>query len=205
MRLRPTLTIVTVLSALVLFIPAHASAQASSSDSETPKALLDEVRQLRRELLETTTTTQQIHILIYRLQEQRAAVNEASAGLDQARTKLAEAQSSSNRIANDIKQNEDFLNGNSDQATDRKGVENALTGLRAALPRLQAEEQQKCTRRNWRQRTNSAWSDLSWLKFKSSWSTLTPRSRKRASGQLRYETRGDLDFKLCFATPNRWN
>jgi len=118
----------------------------SSSDSQTPQALLAEVRQLRHDLQTTTIAAQRAQILLFRVQRQQGAVDIASQKLDDARARLTETQSNRTRLVNDIRQNEDFATRNENSLADRKSAEDTLAALKAALSQLQAEEQQRQTK-----------------------------------------------------------
>jgi hypothetical protein len=131
---------------VLLLISAPVFGQSSSTDSQTLQALLAEVRQLRHDLQTTTIAAQRTQILLSRLQKQEATVAGASQKLDEARAKLAEIQTNRTRLANDIKQNEDFISRNENSPADRKGVEDILPALRVRLLQLQIEEQQRQTR-----------------------------------------------------------
>src|SRR6266852_2642073 len=82
-----------ILVVLVVFgVTAATFGQASSSDSQTLKALLTEVRELRQVLQSSLTRIQSAQILLSRLQIQEVAVTRASQHLDDARSKLAEVE-----------------------------------------------------------------------------------------------------------------
>ena len=66
--------------------------QTPPAESETLRSLLSEVRQLRQALQTTTVTSQRIQITLYRLQVQVLAAAQATQRLDQARSKVAEAE-----------------------------------------------------------------------------------------------------------------
>ena len=63
---------------LTLLVWTTAFAQTNSSDSDTLKSLLSEVRLLRQDLRTTTVAAQKSQILLYRLQLQQGAVVRAS-------------------------------------------------------------------------------------------------------------------------------
>jgi chromosome segregation ATPase len=77
---------------LIFGIPAATFGQAASSDSQTVRALLTEVRELRQDLQVSLARAESAQILLSRLQIQEVAVTRASQHLDEARSKLAEVQ-----------------------------------------------------------------------------------------------------------------
>ena len=96
---------------VVLFgIPATAFGQSDWSDSQTPHALLAEVRALRQDLLSSIARVQKGQILLSRLQAQQANVNAASDRLNTARGRLTDAQDQQKHSVATIKQLEDALN-----------------------------------------------------------------------------------------------
>jgi chromosome segregation ATPase len=120
--------------------------QTSPTDSQTLQALLAEVRQIRHDLQGTMITVQRAQILLYQLQGQEMGVARAGQRLDDARARLAEAQSNRNKLVSDIKQSEDFTSRTDNSPVERKQVEELLSQLRAKLTALQNEEQQRQTR-----------------------------------------------------------
>src|SRR5579859_4031708 len=66
--------------------------QATSSEPQTLQALLTEVRELHQDLRISLARVQNAQILLSRLQTQQAAVTRASERLNDARSKLADAQ-----------------------------------------------------------------------------------------------------------------
>jgi hypothetical protein len=93
---------------LVVFgMTTAAFGQATSSDSQTLRALLTEVRELRQALKTSLGRMQSAQILLSRLQIQEVAVTRASQHLDDARSKLAEVQVVMRSEAAEIKHLED--------------------------------------------------------------------------------------------------
>jgi chromosome segregation ATPase len=135
-----------LLSLCFLFGPAGSLAQSASSDSQTLQALLSEVRQLRKDLQVITAAAQRAQILLYRLQAQEATVARASQRLDEARLKLAGAQSERKKLAANVKQSEDFVSHAENSPADRKQIEDVLLPqLKTKVESLEIEEQQKQT------------------------------------------------------------
>ena len=77
---------------VVFGVTAATFGQATSSDSQTLRALLSEVRELRQVLQSSLTSIQSAQILLSRLQIQELAVTRASQHVDDARSKLTEVQ-----------------------------------------------------------------------------------------------------------------
>src|SRR5947209_1579986 len=94
---------------LVLGMSAASLSQSSSSDSQAVQALLTEVRELRKDLLSSLAKVQNTQVLLARLQNQQAAATRASERLNEARSRLADAQAHQKRVAADIKRMEDAL------------------------------------------------------------------------------------------------
>ncbi len=93
----------------VFGIPAASLAQATASDSQTLQDLLTEVRELRQDLRVSLARIQSSQILLSRLQTQQAAVTRASERLNDARSRLIDAQTHQNDVRNNLKRMEDAL------------------------------------------------------------------------------------------------
>src|SRR6266851_9632315 len=76
-------------------------AQTASTDSQTLQALLDEVRQLRKDLQTTTVASQRVQIILYRLQLQEGAIARVQQRVDEVHSKLAEAQAGVRHFASE--------------------------------------------------------------------------------------------------------
>src|ERR1700719_3128229 len=94
---------------LALLFVSTAFAQTNPADSDTLKALLTEVRQLRQDLRTTTVAAQRAQILVYRTQAQESVVRRLQERVDDARSKLAQIQSELKRLTQAVKQDEDLL------------------------------------------------------------------------------------------------
>lgn len=134
------------LTLALLLIPASAFGQAAPSDSQTLQALLQEVRQLRRDLQITTIAAERVQILLYRLQAQEKVVGRAQQEFDDARSRLAGTQTEEKNLAARVKQMED-VQSNSQNPADRKEMEDVLHQLKARLEMLVGEDQQWQTRK----------------------------------------------------------
>ncbi len=125
----------------LLLISTAAFGQTASTDSQTLQALLQEVRQLRQDLHTTALAVQRAQILIHRAQAQETVVAHALQRLDDARSKLAGAQSGRKRLAIDTKQVEDLL-GPTGNPNERKRLEETLAQFKARLEMMANEEQE---------------------------------------------------------------
>jgi DNA repair exonuclease SbcCD ATPase subunit len=128
------------LMVVVFGMAAAAFGQATSSDAQTMRALLIEVRELRHELQSSLIKIQSAQILLSRLQIQEVAVTRASQHLDDARSKLAEVQLVMKSEAAKIKQFEDAAQNAGDDAAQ---VEEALKRAKADLETSTNLEQQR--------------------------------------------------------------
>jgi DNA repair exonuclease SbcCD ATPase subunit len=124
---------------VVFGLAAATFGQATSSDSQTLRALLSEVRQLRQALQVSLGRIQTAQILLSRLQIQEVAVTRASQHLDDARSKLAEVQVVMRSEAAEIKHFEDGA-PNGENATQ---VEEALKRAKSDLEASTNLEQQR--------------------------------------------------------------
>src|SRR5215471_3205246 len=116
-------------------------AQNSAADSENLKALLDEVRQLRRELQTTAVATQRAQILLYRLQLQDAAVARAARQVEEARGKLADIAARRQRVALNIKMGEEESKRSQDAQYQKRFEEEFLPQQKHEDEQLAKEEQ----------------------------------------------------------------
>ena len=125
---------------VVFGVTAAAFGQGTSSDSQTLRALLSEVRELRHELQSSLTRIQSAQILLSRLQIQEVAVTRASQHLDDARSKLAEVRVVLKREAAEIKHFEDEAPNAGENAAQ---VEEALKRAKSDLETSTNLEQQR--------------------------------------------------------------
>src|SRR5262245_871002 len=92
-----------------LFLLASIAISAQSSDSSTLQAVLEELRQLRRDLYGMTLVAQRVQILLYRIQLQDDAMKKASQRYDQTNAKLRDAERNRSEAANGLKMAEEKL------------------------------------------------------------------------------------------------
>ncbi len=126
---------------LTLVLASTAFAQTNPADSDTLKALLTEVRQLRQDLRTTTVAAQRAQILVYRVQAQESVVRRMQERVDDTRSRLAQMQSEQKRLTAAVKQNQDLLD-NTDNPETRKGLEQGITQFKARLE-IQASTEQE--------------------------------------------------------------
>jgi chromosome segregation ATPase len=106
-------------------------AQTSPTDSDTLKALLTEVRQLRHDLQTTTVAAQRAQILIYRVQAQETVVRRMQERVDDARSRLAQVRSEQNNRALGMRQIEEKKSRSETPTTEQKDLEETLTQIKA--------------------------------------------------------------------------
>src|SRR5438270_12980371 len=82
-------------------------AQNAQAESQDLRALLEEVRGLRKDLQTTMVASQRVQIALYRLQLQETAVARATKTTEDIREKLAGLTAERKRLAANIEQGED--------------------------------------------------------------------------------------------------
>src|SRR2546426_10870363 len=92
-------TISLLLISVFLSCPA-VPGQTTPTDSNTLRAILDELHKLRQDLQATSATVQRAQILLYRLRIQTDVVAQASQRREEARVMLAQMKSSREQLAN---------------------------------------------------------------------------------------------------------
>ena len=127
---------------VLLLVSTPVLGQAISKDSQTLRALLTEVRQLRQDLDATALVTHKLQILLYRLQTQNTTVARLSRNVDDAHAEVNQLKNERDKLAGEIKQDEDFVSSNLNASGDRKAVEDALPGLKEKLASLDDQLQQ---------------------------------------------------------------
>lgn len=127
---------------VLLVVSTPALGQTISKDSQNLGALLTEVRQLRQDFETTALVTHKLQILLYRLQTQNTTVARLSRSVDEAHAGVNQLKNERDKLAADIKQQQDFVSSNLDTSGDRKAVEDALPGLKEKLASLDDQLQQ---------------------------------------------------------------
>jgi chromosome segregation ATPase len=115
-------------------------AQSSPGDSQTLQALLKEVQGLREDMRSTTIAAQRSQILLYRLQDEEAAVARASQRVDFTRAALYKIQTERKIVEMNIKQDEESQNSEENPAQ-RDVMESTVRTFKTQLESLQNEEQ----------------------------------------------------------------
>jgi len=126
-----------------------ALSQKDLTDSQHLRALLEEVRQLRRDLQTATSAAQRVQIALYRLQLQDAAVARATRLVEESHSKLTDLADARARIGGEMERSEDLRNRIQD-AADRDQLEQRLADLKRDLERIARDEQQ------WRAKASQA-------------------------------------------------
>jgi len=127
---------------ILLVVSTPALGQTISKDSQTLGALLTEVRQLRQDFEATALVTHKLQILLYRLQTQDTTVARLSRRVDDAHAEVNQLKNERDKLAGEIKRDEDFVSSNLNTSGDRKAVEDALPGLKEKLASLDDQLQQ---------------------------------------------------------------
>jgi len=130
---------------LTLLFSATVFAQTNSSDSDTLKFLLSEVRLLRQDLRTTTVAAQRAQILVYRAQAQESIVRRMQERVDDTRSKLSQIQFEQRRLTVAVKQNEELLDRTDNPAT-RKEIEQTTVRIKAGLETQVSVEQETQTK-----------------------------------------------------------
>ncbi len=116
---------------LVLLLISTPVVSQTGPDSKTLQALLEEVRQLRRDLRSTTVAAQRAQILIYRVQAQESVVRRMQERVDDARSRLAQVRFEQNNRAATIKQFEEKKSRSETPETEQKDLEDTLAQIKA--------------------------------------------------------------------------
>jgi chromosome segregation ATPase len=121
-----------LLFGLLVLGSCFASGQSVSRDTQALESLVKELRQLRQDLVTTTVAAQRVQIVLYRLQGQQTAVQQAAQRRDLARDRLTETESQVKRVTGELQQNEDRI-AQMQSAPERKELQEQV------LPRLKAD------------------------------------------------------------------
>ena len=127
----------------ILAVPALAVSQSNQPDSQTLRALLEEVRLLRQDLHTTTVAAQRVQIVLYRLQLQDAAVARAARLVEEAHSKLTEMAREHNHWVTEIEQSERQREQTQDFQRRRQIEEEALPRAKKSLERIAYDEAQQ--------------------------------------------------------------
>lgn len=135
---------------LVLCSTVAKSQSTPATDSQTLKAMLEEIRHLRQDLQTTTVASQRVQIVLYRLQLQDAAVSRATKLVEEAHSKLAELAAERRRVSAEMLRANEQKDATQD-AHERKVIgDEVLPQLKQHLERIAHDEEQ------WQARSNDA-------------------------------------------------
>jgi hypothetical protein len=112
------------------------------SDSETLRAILAELHQLRHDLQTTSAMAARAQIALYRLQREDEAVARAYQRVSDARTKVMQLEDARHHKAQDIEQNKAMANRDPSPNAQQEFEEVVLPRAKSELEQLQKQEQQ---------------------------------------------------------------
>ena len=112
------------------------------SDSETLRAILAELHQLRHDLQTTSAMAARAQIALYRLQREDEAVARANQRVTDARTKVMQLEDARHHKAQDIEQNKAMANRDTSPNAQQEFEEVVLPRVKSELELLQKQEQQ---------------------------------------------------------------
>jgi chromosome segregation ATPase len=127
---------------LSLFVlPFPALGQNNAADSQNLRALLEEVKQMRRDLQAAAVAAQRVQIMLYRLQLQDAAVARAARQVEEIQGKLADLTAKRQRVTLNINYGEDLRKRSQDAAEVHSVEEQFLPEEKRQDEQLAREEQ----------------------------------------------------------------
>lgn len=127
---------------LLVILTFPAFGQATATDSQTLRAILGELRQLRHELQTTSAMAARAQIALYRLQRQYEAVEHAQQRVSDARLRGAQLETERNRKTTEIQQARAAANHNEAPNAQQNFEEMVLPQLKSEVELLQKQEQQ---------------------------------------------------------------
>ena len=116
----------------LVFLSMPVFGQSASTDSQTPQALLNKVRQLRQDLRTTAIASQSAQVLLYRMQAQESVVRRMRERVDDTRSKLAQIHAGQKRLTIALKQYEDSVS-HTDNPAQEKEITEVMAHLKAGL------------------------------------------------------------------------
>jgi chromosome segregation ATPase len=114
-------------------------AQAAATDSKTMQSVLEEIRNLRRDLQTTATTVQRIQILLYRIRTQMEVVFDARGQHDRAQFQVQQLQQEQDAYIEQSKQWQDRLERAQDAAGQQQ-VEQQIADMKRWYEKTQESE-----------------------------------------------------------------
>jgi chromosome segregation ATPase len=133
----------------IILISTFALSQSNPPDSQDMRALLEEVRQLRRDLQATAVAGQRVQIALYRLQAQDAMVARATRTLEESRSKQSELATDRKQVLEQMEQIEEIRTRTQDSG-EKQALEQAVPALKRRLEQLASDDQQ------WQAKVNEA-------------------------------------------------
>ena len=128
-----------ILFAALIITSIPAMPQNSSSDSQTLRDILSEIREMRHDLQKTTVAGQRVQIALYRLQVQDAAVARASKTAEEAHAKLNEITAERKQVALFIEHEQSLMESGGPVDSKRK---EQVAAFKAELEQLDKDEPQ---------------------------------------------------------------
>jgi hypothetical protein len=127
----------------VLLVPHTVLSQAApATDSQTLGSILAELRQIHRDLQNTTAMATRIQIALYRVQRDNEAVAHATQRLSDARSRVANLESAENDKNEEIRQAKTHADHSQDPHEQQALDEVVLPRLNSQLELLQKHERQ---------------------------------------------------------------
>jgi hypothetical protein len=127
----------------ILAVSTVAQSQSPPPDSQTLRALLEEVRLLRQDLKSTMVATQRVQIALYQLQLQDAAVGRAASRVEAAHAKLTELATMHKSQIELIGQMEHQRDQTQDLQQRKQIEEEYLPQLKKSVERIVLDEEQQ--------------------------------------------------------------
>lgn len=138
------------ITAVVICCITALSQSTPAADSQTLKAVLEEIRLLRQDLQTTTVAAQRVQIVLYRLQLQDAAVSRTANLVKESQSKLAEFATERTRVSAEMERAGQQRDVTQD-LHERKVIEDELLPqLKQHLERIAHDEEQ------WQAKNNDA-------------------------------------------------
>lgn len=128
---------------LGLFLATAGFAQSTSTETNGMQALVAEVRLLRKDLQTTNAYAVKAQIFLNRLQIQEGAASRASQRLSDLRAAIAAIQDRQRKLMAALKYSEKAANDSDLSPAERKDAEGRISGLKAELESVSAEEQER--------------------------------------------------------------
>jgi hypothetical protein len=132
-----------LLVTVILAVSTVALPQSNQPDSQTLRALLEEVRLLRQDLKSTMVATQRVQIALYQLQLQDAALGRAASRVEAAHAKLTELATMHKNQITVTEQIERQRDQTQDLQQRKQIEEEYLPQLKKSVERIVLDEEQQ--------------------------------------------------------------